>query len=389
MLCGSCGDKIDAGSRFCPSCGAELPSLPENKQLSRSFLAFILVALVVLFVLGAWFGLHAVSQVLWEKSAVGYYMFWIFFWGGCASFVISTPLGAIQAAKLWGFKMYQDTVAGTWNTSAKLRLPSWFVVPAFGIGLAGSLLAVFLLSAWGISFLLHGERTPPKDDRLAKEYRQKYGPVSVADSYILLIGKADVYENKKLLAYLKALPGLPRRGRGNIHVSGDLKPASIDWTSHENQTAIGIYGDPVDLAPGDVQELDNRKRQLIALGASTALPPPPKPVVPPQRGTGMDNLMYNQELGTAFVCANTPVYEFPLSLHPPGTGLNKAAALTLKPGTEVQIVGTFDAGLIRSEARIKPYKGANDSYFIRSDQLKASCPAQQTTPGPRRVMPKR
>jgi len=69
-----------------------------------------------------------------------------------------------------------------------------------------------------------------------------------------------------------------------------------------------------------------------------------------------------------------PLYKYPRSTAPPGSGLNKKPAAYTAAGVHVYKMAVFgDSGVIHDETRIKLEPNSPVSYYIKSDLLKESC----------------
>lgn len=158
-----------------------------------------------------------------------------------------------------------------------------FVIVAVAATIVGALSGGYFLF-----FSFRGPPQPPKDNRLRIYYEQTQGDASVHDGYILLIGKADLYEHKELLAYLQGLLPLIVKsdnllGGEHVHIPGDLRMDSVNWadTGHEQAGLLADGKTRVEIAPDTLAELQRRGDRLIELGASPDPPRPPHPINTP------------------------------------------------------------------------------------------------------------
>lgn len=166
------------------------------------------------------------------------------------------------------------------RASAPVPPGSPLIVPWF-LTVGAGLLVLILSVGYFLFFSFRGPPEAPKDNRLRIIYEQTKGESSVHDGMILLTGKAELYEQKELLAYLTALRPLIVDSE-MVWLPGDFKMDSIDWTDTAHaQTALLADGKKrVQIPPDALAELKRRGDRVVELGASPNPANPPHPDKP-------------------------------------------------------------------------------------------------------------
>jgi hypothetical protein len=267
-------------------------------------------------------------------------------------------------------------------------LVNWRVVRTMTV----VVLVIGAVLIWKYADVISPPFKPP--DVGMQRYRERLaGLASVSDNYYTLLAKADVFNKPALLKYLESLDHLDNderlavgqaldhgpillsegaAGFAEIHVPGDLKLDTLNWNSTQTQSAVQAgTKQHVEITPAVLAALAQRKQKLIDLGVS---PPPPAPIndfAQTLRGGMSDNSNY----GDAFICVDgSPLYKYPVSTAPPGSGLNKTPAAYTAAGVHVYKMAVFgNTGVIHDETRIKLQPNSRVSYYIKSDLLKESC----------------
>jgi curved DNA-binding protein CbpA len=215
------------------------------------------------------------------------------------------------------------------------------------------------------------------------------GAPSPADDYETLRIKAYSSRNIALLDYLQSLePGgangplvvtrwpLLLDGRlsshsspWRIYVPGDVKLNALNWwrsTTIQRVPLAGVHG-MAEITPQILSALAQRRQKILDL---IQHPPAARPFTIEEWGAAGGNL------GPAFLCRRTPLYEYGISTpeNPQPAWMNRRPALIAPAGTRVIRVIVFGKdGLWPGQARIS-LPGSARLYFVMNDQLSQQCP---------------